>query len=67
MRLKQPKNPQIRIGKEPRPQQAIPSEATRMIARVVSPAPKPHEELRLGRSKGQIGPKSLPPRRGAAK
>jgi hypothetical protein len=67
MRLKQPKNPQIRIDKDPRPQQVIPSEATRMIASLIRPAPKPHEELRLGRSKGQIGPKSLPPRRGAAK
>jgi hypothetical protein len=29
--------------------------------------PKPHEEMRAGKSRGQIGPKNKPPRRGAGK
>jgi hypothetical protein len=67
MRLKQPKNTNIRIGKEPRPAQAIPNEAEKLIARMGRATPKPHEELRLGRSEGLIGPKALHPRRGAGK
>jgi hypothetical protein len=29
--------------------------------------PKPHEEMRAGKPRGQIGPKNKPPRRGAGK
>jgi hypothetical protein len=67
MRLKQSKHPLIRAGKEPRPQQAIPTEAARIAARMTGAPPKPYEELRPGRSKGLIGPKSMPPRRGTMK
>jgi len=67
MRLKQSKHPLIRAGKEPRPQQAIPTEAARIATRLTGATPKPYEELRRGRSKGLIGPKSLPPRRGPVK
>ncbi len=67
MRLKQPKNTNIRVGKEPRPAQGIPTESEKIIARMIRAAPKPHEELRIGRSKGLIGPKALHPRRGAGK
>ena len=67
MRLKQPKNTNVRIGKEPRPAQAISTELEKIVARMTRAAPKPHEELRLGRSKGLIGPKALHPRRGAGK
>ena len=67
MRLKQPVNIRKPIGAEPRPKQAIPTEAEKIIARAMRAPPKPHEEIRLGRSKGNIGPRSLPPRRGAAK
>ena len=66
MRLKQPKNTQI-AGTEPRPKQDIPTEAAKISARMIRASPKPHEELRLGRSKGLIGTKALHPRRGAGK
>ena len=67
MRLKQPKNTQIRAGNEPRPRQGIPSEAEKIIARMARAGLKPHEELKSGRSKGLIGPRALHPRRGAGK
>jgi hypothetical protein len=67
MRHKQSNQPLIRAGKEPRPEQAIPSEAEKIIARLARTNPKLQEELRPGRATGQIGPKSLPPRRGTAK
>jgi len=67
MRLKQPNNTNPRVGREPRPAQAIPSESEKIIVRMMRAAPRPHEELRLGRSKGLIGPKALHPRRGAGK
>jgi hypothetical protein len=67
MRHKQSSHPLIRAGKEPRPEQAIPSEAEKIVARLSRKIPKPHEELQRAGSRGQIGPKSLPPRRGTAK
>jgi len=67
MRLKQPVNIGKPIVAELRPKQAIPTEAEKIIARAMWAPPKPHEEIRLGRSKGNIGPRSLPPRRGTAK
>jgi hypothetical protein len=40
-------------------------EFQKVIRHFVTSAPKPHEEMKLGRSKGSIGPKNKPPRRGA--
>lgn len=45
----------------------VPSEAAAIMAAMVRMPPKPHEEMKLGKSKGQIGPKNKPPRRGAGK
>jgi hypothetical protein len=39
----------------------------KVIRRFVTASPKPHEEMKLGRPKGNIGPKNKPPRRGAGK
>jgi hypothetical protein len=41
--------------------------ATKIMAAMVRMPPKPHEEMKLGKSKGQVGPKNKPPRRGRAK
>src|SRR5271169_5062854 len=54
MRLKQLNKVRDPIGREPRPKQAIPIEAEKIIARATRAPPKPHEELRLGRSKGKV-------------
>jgi hypothetical protein len=42
-------------------------EFQKVIRPFVTTTPKPHEEMRRGKSKGEIGPKNKPPRRGAAK
>ena len=42
-------------------------ELLKAIRHFVTPSPKPHEEMKLGRPKGNIGPKNKPPRRGAGK
>jgi hypothetical protein len=38
-----------------------------VMRRFVTTSPKPHEEMKLGRPRGNIGPKNKPPRRGAGK
>jgi hypothetical protein len=42
-------------------------EFQKVVRHFVTTPPKPHEEMKLGKSKRQIGPKNKPPRRGAAK
>lgn len=52
MRFIQPNEVHNPIGREPRPKQAIPIELEKIITRATRAPPKPHEELGLGRSKG---------------
>jgi hypothetical protein len=42
-------------------------ESKKIMRHFVTTSPKPHEEMKLGRPKGNIGPKNKPPRRGAGK
>jgi hypothetical protein len=42
-------------------------EFQKIIRPFMTTRPKPHEEMKLGRPKGNIGPKNKPPRRGAGK
>jgi hypothetical protein len=47
--------------------QKPPDIATKIMAAMVRMPPKPHEEMKLGKSKGEIGPKNKPSRRGRGK
>ena len=50
-----------------KPSFKTPTEAAAIMAAMLRVQPKPHEEMKRGKSKGQIGPKNKPPRRGPGK